>query len=390
MSDYRKYWGIDPQITYLNHGSLGNCPLAVLEKQTELRRRMEAELITFVDRDLEGLLFDALRALADFVGAQAEDVVFVENATTGVNAVLRSLTFAEGDELLTTNHEYNACKNALHFVADRFGATVEVADIPFPIQSSDQVYNALMAKVTNRTRLLMISHLTSPTALLFPVERIVDELNQRGIDTLIDGAHVPGMLPLNLDELGAAYYTGNCHKWMCTPKGSGFLHVRRDKQAQIRPLTISHGANSRRTDLSRFQLEFGWTGTKDYTPWLCVPIAIKHINEIFPGGWSALMERNRNLTLEMRGEVCNALGVEPPCPDDMLGAMAALPLPDGDSAPPPMEFDPLQNKLFHQFHLEIPVISWPVPPKRLLRYSVQIYNSREDLLRLTSVLYEVL
>jgi isopenicillin-N epimerase len=225
-----------------------------------------------------------------------------------------------------------------------------------------------------------------------PVERLVRELAQRGVDTLIDGAHAPGMLALDVGAIGAAYYTGNCHKWLCAPKGAGFLVVRRDRQATFRPLSISHGANSPRTDRSRFRLEADWTGTHDPTPYLSVPAAIRVMEGLLPGGWPAIRARNRDMVRAARALLCRSLGIEPPCPSGMLGALAAVPLPDGSGTPPASSLygDPLQIALLDHSGVEVPVVPWPAPPRRLLRISAQLYNRPGDYERLASALSAVL
>lgn len=371
----REHWLLDPSITFLNHGSFGATPIAVLEKQSALRRRMEEEPVRFLAREIDAMIDHARTELARFLGAAPADLVFVPNATAGVNAVLRSQRFEATDELIVTTHEYNASRNVLNYVAANSGANVVVVDVPFPIASPDVVTERIVNAVNARTRLLLIDHITSQTALIFPIEEIVREMHARGVEVLIDGAHAPGHIPLDLQSLGVSYYTGNLHKWVCSPKGAGFLYVREDRRAHIRPVSISHGANSARTDRSRFHLEFDWTGTFDPTAWLCVPDAIQFMRSLVPGGWTEIMRRNHALALQARDVLCNALEIEPPAPDAMLGAMAAVPLPDGDpAAGPGTDGDPLHDVLFFKHAIEVPVMQWPQAPKRILRVSAQLYN----------------
>lgn len=383
----KELWPLASDVIFLNHGSFGACPSEVLRHQTALRAEMEANPVRFLSRELDDRLEAARRPLAAFIGADADDLAFVINATSGVNAVLRSLTFSPGDELLTTDHVYNACKNALEFVAGRSGARTVVVKVPFPLASPDEVVDAVMARVTPRTRLALIDHVTSPTALVLPVERLIRALNARGVEVMIDGAHAPGMVPLDLRALGATYYSGNCHKWLCAPKGSAFLWVRREHQPEIHPLTISHGANVTRPGRSRFRLEFDWTGTADPTAWMAVPAAIDYLGSLVSGGWPALMARNRGLALEARRLLCAAAGTPPPCPDEMVGSIASIVLPDG----PTTEIswrrpDPLQRRLFDDWGIEVPIMSWPAAPRRLIRVSAQLYNSRDDYVRLAEAL----
>jgi isopenicillin-N epimerase len=344
--------------------------------------------------ELEPALDRARAALGAFVGAEPEDLAFVPNATTGVNAVLTSLQFAPGDELLTTDHEYNAVRNAMEHVAQRGGARVITAGVPFPIGSADEALEAVLSSVTPRTRLAVLDHVTSATALVLPVGRLVAELATRGIDTLVDGAHAPGMLDLRVEELGAAYYAGNLHKWVCAPKGAAFLWVRRDRQAVVRPLTISHGANSPRLDRSRFQLEFGWTGTTDPTAWLAVPDAIEFGERLLDGGWPALRDRNRALVLEARDLVGAALGGEAAAPDAMIGSMASIPLP-WERTPGAVQGVDLYGDAVHGALLEAGfqtmVTPWPQRPeagpwRRLIRLSAAAYNDRAQFERLAAIL----
>jgi len=375
----RSHWSLDPEITFLNHGSFGACPTAVIEQQQRFRAQLEWEPVRFFDRELEPLLDEARRELAAFVGADPAQLAFLPNATTGINTVLRSLVFQPGDELLTTDHEYNASRNALEFAAATTGAKVIVAPVPFPVASEAQIAAAVLANVSAKTKLVLLDHITSQTALIFPLQRLIQQLAHQDIDVLVDGAHAPGMIPLNLTELGAAYYTGNCHKWLCAPKGSAFLYLRPDRQAQIRPLVISHGANSTRTDRSRFHLEFDWVGTADPSPYLCIPTAIQTVAAMLPGGWPSVMARNRSLALQMRAALCEYLQVQPPCPDALIGSMAVIPY-RGSGA------EQLQVDLFEQ-QIEVPVIPWQ--DQWLIRISAHLHNQPTDYVRLAEFLRQV-
>ncbi len=384
-----RLWLLDQAVTFLNHGSFGACPQRVLEFQNDLRARLERQPVQFLVRELEPLLDNARAALAQFVGADADDLVFAPNTTSGVNAVLRSLTFLPGDELLVTNHEYAACRNALNYVAERSGALVVVVNIPFPFSSADEIIAPILAAVTSRTRLALLDHVSSQTGLVMPIGRLVGELASRGVDTLVDGAHAPGMVPLNIKKIGATYYTGNCHKWLCAPKGAAFLCVQPSRQKLIRPLVISNGASSARTDRSKFQIEFAWTGTGEPSAYLCVPEVLKIMASLLPGGWPEIMTRNRALAIAARKILCASLKISEPCPEEFIGSLAAMPLPD---APPealprqPFNEYPLQDWLRRQHGIEVPIMAWPAPPKRLLRISAQLYNSLPQYERLAVAL----
>jgi isopenicillin-N epimerase len=378
VSAFRDHWLLDPAITFLNHGSYGACPRAVLDVQTDWRARMEREPVHFFTRELEPALDEVRSAVAAFVHCYAEDLAFVSNATSGVAAVLGSLTLSAGDELLTTDHAYNAVKNALEHTAARSGARVVTVAVPFPCSGPDEIVERVMAAVTSRTRLCVLDHITSPTALVMPVARLVRELEARGIDTLVDGAHAPGQIDLDLRTLGAAYYAGNFHKWCCTPKGAALLYVRRDRRAHVHPLVTSHGASATRRDRSRFHLEFDWTGTRDPSAVLSVPAALSFMGKLLPGGWEELRAHNHALAVAARRLLISELGCAEPCPEEMLGSMAALPLPVGrpDARPPGSALypDELQDRLVREHDIQVPIIPWPAPPARLVRVSAQLYN----------------
>jgi isopenicillin-N epimerase len=390
-SDLAVHWAFDPSIVFLNHGSFGACPRAIMEQQTQLRARMEAEPVRFLAQELQPLLDDSRNRLAQLVKTGPENLAFVPNATTGVNAVIRSLEFHAGDEILTTNQDYNACRNALKAAAERAGAKVVVANVPFPLDDEAQIVEAVLSCAGTRTRLALIDHVTSPTAVLYPIARIIRALEERGIDTIVDGAHAPGMLPVDLDALRPAYYTGNCHKWLCAPKGAGFLYVRPDRQERIQPTTISHGYNTPRPGRNTLHTLFDWIGTIDPTPWLCVGTAIDWCSTLLPGGLPELMERNRALATEARRILCESFGVKPPCPEAMLGSMATIPPPPRlqTGASVADTTDPLQSKLLEDYAIEVPIVRWGEPETRWLRISAQGYNSIDQYVYLARVLEEL-
>jgi isopenicillin-N epimerase len=387
VADLSKLWSLEPGLDFLNHGSFGACPRAVLEAQDELRARMERQPLQFLARDVEGLLDEARAALGAFLGADPDDLALVHNATTGVNTVLRSLELQAGDEIVATDHGYNSCRNALRWQEER-GVRPVFARVPWPIAGPWQVVEAVMGAVSDRTKLVMIDHVTSPTGLVFPVAEIVRRLGERGIDALVDGAHAPGMLPLDLRGIGAAYYTGNCHKWLCTPKGSAFLHVRRDRQDRVRPIAFGHGLNSSRTDRSAFRLQHDRIGTDDPTALLCIPFALEYLARLLPGGFAELMERNHALAISGRRLLLEALRIPAPAPEFMLGSLASVPLPDAEVAVPRSSVfcHPLQKQLLQKYRIEVPVMIFPAPPRQLVRIAAQLYNAEAQFARLAAAL----
>jgi isopenicillin-N epimerase len=376
----RALWALDSSVIYLNHGSFGACPSAVMQAQTALRLEMEREPVDFLDGTLPARLEAARGAVAAFLGADPLDLVFVPNATAGVNAVLRSLRFEPGDELLVTGHTYAACRKSAEFVALRARARIVTAILPFPVRDEEEIVAAVLAAVSPRTRLALLDHVTSPTALLLPIARLVEELKTRGIETLVDGAHAPGMVPLELSKLGAAYYTGNAHKWLCAPKGAAFLHARRDRQAQLHPAVISHGYPN------GFRAEFDWTGTCDPTAWLCIPEALRFMGGLLPGGWPEVMARNHALALRARRLLLETLELDAPCPETMLGSMASLPLPAPSEGSPASHLD---CEGLHAWFRERSLEAWFHPqPVAVLRISAQLYNHMSEYRRLAELLAE--
>jgi len=373
-------WGLEEDRVFLNHGSFGATPTAVREEQRKWQDLMENEPVRFFEDLMPGILQTTREKLASFLSCDADDLALVENATSGVNTVLRSLQFAPGDEILVPDHAYQACRNTIDFVAQRWGAKVVTVNIPFPINDPQQAVDAIMGGVTDQTRLAMIDTVTSPTGLLMPFEQLVSMLEGRGVEVMLDAAHGIGMVPLNLNELGASYTTSNCHKWLCAPKGSAFLHVRKDKQAAIHPLTISHGMTFPLGDTTRFRHEFDWTGTRDISAHCALPAAIDHLADVLEGGWPSIMEHNHELALQGRDILCEALGLEKPCPDEMVACIATLILPSENKSGgiPLHEPDPLHTILSEKYGIQIPVWSWPSPEGRFIRISAQLYNSEEE------------
>jgi len=378
-SPLRRFWRLAPHTVFLNHGSFGACPEPIQKLQTELRSKMEAEPVQFLWRYYEDRLQPSREILAKFVNANQKDIVFVTNTTTGVNAVARSLKFNSGDEILTTNLDYNACHNVLIEAACRSGAQLVVVPLPFPVKSANEIINVILEKVTPRTKLALLDHVTSDTALVLPLEKLVPELQSRGVDVLIDGAHAPGMVTVDIKRLQPTYYTGNMHKWVCAPKGAAFLYVREDKQDAIMPGIISHGNNRPRPGFTPFQDRFDWAGTFDPTAWMCIGEAIQWLDKLMPGRWNALRKHNHELAVKARQLLCQQLEVQPPCPENLLGAMATIPLPSGfPEAPRTGKLDVEQELLYDKYGIEVPFNRCGTPPARWFRISAQAYNCIEE------------
>lgn len=384
-------WNLDPDVVHLNHGSFGATPAEVLDHQARLRVEMEANPVAFMLRRYQPALEESRSALADFVGVDADGLVFVPNATYGVNSVLRSIEerLQPGDELVVTSQTYNACLNAVMVTADRVGAAVVVADLPFPIEGPEEAVRAVLDVVTERTALVLLDHVTSPTALVLPIEEIIAALDP-SVMVLVDGAHAPGMLEVDIATIGADFYTANCHKWICSPKGAAFLWTAEPFRDSMVAASVSHGYNDGWPgSTSRFHAQFDWTGTDDPTARLCVGAAIAAMDDHRAGGWPALRESNRALVLAGRALLLDVLGIGPPAPESMIGSIAAVPVPP-EPEPSPSIFDPLMTALHERWSIEVPVFAWPESPRRLLRISAQDYNTIADYHRLAEALTQEL
>jgi isopenicillin-N epimerase len=365
----------------------------VLEIQAEFRAELEANAVRFLDRQLEGRVDRARTEVAEFLGADASGLAFLPNATTGVATVLASLRLRPGDEILVTDHEYNATLNAVRRIAAERRADVVVAHLPLAPRDGDDVVARIVGAATARTRVALVSHVTSPTALALPIARIVAELAARGIETIVDGAHAAGMVDLDVGSIGAPWYVADGHKWLCGPKGTAILVVREDHRSDVHPLVTSHGANDPRTDRSRFRLEFDWLGTIDPTPHLALPAAIRWLGATTGGGWPGLRAANHAGVLAARDALVDRLGLERSAPETLIGSMAALPLP----------LDPrdeagardLRIALADEDGVEVAIGGWPVSAARragdpataiVLRVSWQRYNEPWELERLVVAL----
>jgi len=374
---------LDPDIVFLNHGSFGATPRPVFDVYQEWQRRLEGQPVQFIGRDLTDHFLQARSVLGDYLNVPAADLAFIPNATTGINIVVRSLPLKPGDEILTTDHEYGACLNALAFVCRETGATVVQRSIPLPAASQEEIVDHLWQGVTPCTRLIYLSHITSATALCLPVDVICQRAREHGIMTLVDGAHAPGQVPLNLSEMGPDFYTGNCHKWLSAPKGSAFLYVRPEHQLVIEPLVVSWGWGDEST------LDFGspflnclqWGGTLDASAYLSVPAAIQFQQE---RDWPVVRERCHNLVREAVYRVSDLTGLPPLYADGdgLYHQMATMPLPPGTDLPA------LKTQLYDDYRIEIPTVDWQNHP--FIRISIQGYNSAGDVDALVSALHTLL
>lgn len=372
----RSLWTLDPTVDFLNHGSFGATPRPVLAAQARLREEMEREPVLFLARRLPALL-DGVRArLAAFLDTDAEGLVFVPNATTGVATVLHALDWTPGDEIVLADAAYFAVKQAARAVADRWGAKVVEARVPFPLDRPEAITAAFEAALTPRTKLVIVDHIVSATAVVFPAADIVAAARARGVVTLVDGAHAPGQLPLSIRAVGADFYTGNLHKWVCTPKGAAILAVAPAWRDRLHPLQVSHAYGQ------GLRPEFDWTGTSDPTAWLAVPDAL----DLFDGvGWDRLRAHNHALVRDGRVRVAEALGTDLPHPDDprLYASMATIRVPWADPADP-AKLGRLTAALFDAHRIEVPFTAYD--ERVWVRISGQLYNTPDQYARLAEVL----
>ncbi len=383
MIPIKELFLLDREVIFLNHGSFGATPRPVFTDYQHWQLLLEKQPVQFLARDIFKYLQGSRQRLAEYLGANPSDLVFVPNATFAVNIIARSLKLAPGDEVIISNHEYGACENVWLFLSQKRSFNVVRAAIPLPLPSETEIIGEIWSKITDRTRLIFLSQITSPTAVQLPVKKICQKARQDGIQVFVDGAHAPGQLELDLMDIGADYYTGNCHKWLLAPKGAGFLHVHPERQPLIEPLVVSWGwgKNSPYKSESKFIQEQEWWGTMDPAAYLSVPAALDFLED---HNWSDVREKCRGLLKTILREIEILTGFPSISGEDQAAylQLGAAELP-GSCQP-----EKLQSWLYSNYQIEIPVISWE--GRWLIRPSVQGYNTPEDLDQLLAALKKYL
>jgi isopenicillin-N epimerase len=369
---------LDPEIIYLNHGSFGATPRPVFETYQNFQRELERQPVEFLGREFQARMASAREALARYLGTASKDIVFVTNATTGLNIIARSLSLGSGDDVLASDHEYGAMDRTWRFLAQKNGFNYVRNPIHVPVQSSKQLVEQIWRGVTKNTRVIFISHITSPTSIIFPIQKICVEARKKGILTVIDGAHAPGQIPLNLHELGADFYVGNLHKWLCAPKGSGFLYAHQERQALLSPLIVSWGWESEKPSSSTFIDYHEWQGTRDPAAFLAVPEAI-HFQEIYR--WDDVRRTCHELAYFAQITLSELTGIPPLSSPELFAQMVSVILPDVD-------VESFQKRLLDEFHIEIPVFKWN--KRTIMRVSVQGYNARSDIDQLINAIHQIM
>ena len=367
--ELRNQFLLRSDITYLNFGSFGACPRPVFEQYQRFQLELEQEPVQFIVETGPQYLNTSRKALASYVNADSDDLVYVVNPSHAVNIVAKSLALQPGDEILTTSLEYGACDRTWEFYCGKSGAHYVKQPIQLPLVSHEEFVDQFFKGVTSKTKLVFLSHITSSTALRFPVELVVKEAQKRGLLTFVDGAHAPGQLPLDLKTLGADFYTGACHKWMMTPKGSSFLYAKRERQALLDPLVVSWGYKSDHPSHSAF-LDYHQTqGTRDFSAFLCIPAALEFMQKF---NWDQVSVACRALVLENAPRFYDLLGASPLAPlnDQFILQLCSFKLPTHDA-------ERIKSILFKQYHIEVPVMRHGSDV--YLRYSIQAFNSQEDL-----------
>lgn len=365
-------------VVFLNHGSFGATPRTVFEIYQSVQRELETQPVAFLGREFNERMQHSRSILAAYVGIRKENIVYLPNATQAINTIARSLKLGPGDQVLTSDHEYGAMERLWRFLAHKRGFELKVQTIPLPIISATETANAFLAGISHTTKAIFISHLTSTTALLLPVEEICRKAREQGILTVIDGAHTPGQITLALESIGADFYTGNLHKWLCAPKGSGFLYAHPDVQLLLEPLVVSWGWESENPSGSIFIDHHEWQGTRDPSAYLAVPEAIRFLKE---NNWNAVRSACHLLAVEVQKTISKITRIPPIADPEFFVQMVS-------SFLPPLEHESFQKRLYDDYQIEVPIFSWNGRP--VIRISIQGYNDQSDVNALTRALEELL
>ncbi|WP_395057404.1 aminotransferase class V-fold PLP-dependent enzyme [Flavobacterium sp.] len=371
---------LDNKITFLNHGSFGACPKPIFEEFQRFQLELESEPVQFIQKKQLGYLKTARESLAKYVGCDAQDLYFTPNPTFAINTIMRSLNLKEDDEILTTNHEYGAMDRTWHFYCKKSGAKYIRQKISLPIVSKRQIIEEFWKGYSCKTKIVFINQMSSATALLFPVKEICDKAQELGLITIVDGAHIPGHIDLNIQELNPDYYTGTLHKWMLAPKGSSFLYVKKELQNDLEPLVVSWGYESLIPGESQFLDYHEYQGTRDISAFLCTPTVVSFLEK---NNWKQKSEDCKQIVLDNYQRFCDLLGTNPICPitSEFLGQMASVPVKTNN----PQE---LKDLLFDKYKIQIPVM--PLNGDVYIRYSINGYNSQEDLDILYAALQDII
>lgn len=376
---------IRPGLTMLNNGSYGLTPTLVRDAQIELQRRLEEDPVRFFKADLEDYNDDTRHAIGAFTGVEPRSIALVPNGTFAVATVLNNLDLSPGDEILVTDHEYMATFNELAKVCRASGAKVTIAKIPFPRLTPEQVVESIVAKMNDHTRVILVSHITSASALVMPVQEIVEAAKERGIETFLDGAHTPGQIPLDIGAIDPTWYAASCHKWLACPKGTGFIYTSPSRTDGFKPMVRSCRVHEIRPTRDAYLCDFDYTGTNDYTGNMVIPVAIAHMGAQLPAGWDQLRQRNHDMALVGAKIICDVLGIEQQVPESMIASMVSIPIP-GTCEDSTLLGEGLWDRLYLRHRVQAPVWDLPGVCDRMIRISAQLYNTPDDYARLADAL----
>jgi len=364
--EYKSLFSLDPEVTYLNHGSFGACPKVIFDTLVSFQKKLEFEPVNFLDNHLYKYLKESRSALSNYINCDRDDIAFFPNPSTALNTLIRSLDLDRGDQILTTNHEYGALDRTWNFISKKRGCEYVKLDIEIPFTDKQKFIDSFKNAINSKTKVIFLSHITSATALIFPVKEIIDLAKQKNILTIIDGAHVPAHIDLDIKKLDPDFYCGACHKWMCSPKGVAFLYVKKEYQNMIEPLVVSWGYEAENPSESQYLDYMQWQGTNDVSAYLTIPETIKFLNE---NDWKERAKDCRDLNLWAKNEICEKLNTYPTGKDEFLGQMTTIAFDFEDIIIDKRDF-------YNKYKIQVPFIKWN--NKTFFRISSQVYNSKDD------------